>query len=45
MTPRADNLCYPLQQSNTADLKTQSTNGMVKINHRDRNQKVHVLQF
>lgn len=36
MTPRADNLCYPIQQSKAAALKTQSSNGRVKINPRER---------
>lgn len=35
MIPRADNLLYPLQQSKAADLKTQSSNVRVKINHRE----------
>lgn len=38
MTPRADNLHYPLQQSKAADLKTQSSNGRVKINHREKSE-------
>lgn len=35
MSPRADNLPCPLQQPKASDLKTQSSNGRVKINPRE----------